>query len=84
MNRDLVPLIAWGIVALTVLIVLAAYKKVLRLFGLFIVPEDSVRQVINAITEAAKTGRIGDGKIFVSSVDEIIRIRTGESGEDAI
>jgi len=49
-----------------------------------IVPEDSVRQVINAITEAAKTGRIGDGKIFVSSVDEIIRIRTGESGEDAI
>jgi len=49
-----------------------------------IVPEDNVRQVINAIVEAAKTGRIGDGKIFVSSVDEIIRIRTGESGEDAI
>jgi nitrogen regulatory protein P-II 1 len=49
-----------------------------------IVPEDSVRQVINAIVEAAKTGRIGDGKIFVSSVDEIIRIRTGETGEDAI
>jgi nitrogen regulatory protein P-II 1 len=49
-----------------------------------IVPEESVRQVVNAITEAAKTGRIGDGKIFVSSVDEVIRIRTGESGEDAI
>jgi len=49
-----------------------------------IVPEESVRQVVNAIVEAAKTGRIGDGKIFVSSVDEIIRIRTGESGEDAI
>jgi nitrogen regulatory protein P-II 1 len=49
-----------------------------------IVPEDSVRQVVNAIVEAAKTGRIGDGKIFVSSVDEIIRIRTGETGEDAI
>jgi len=49
-----------------------------------IVPEDSVRQVINAIVEAAKTGRIGDGKIFVSSVDEVIRIRTGETGEDAI
>jgi len=49
-----------------------------------IVPEDSLRQVINAIVEAAKTGRIGDGKIFVSSVDEVIRIRTGETGEDAI
>jgi nitrogen regulatory protein P-II 1 len=49
-----------------------------------IVPEDSVRQVVNAIVEAAKTGRIGDGKIFVSSVDEVIRIRTGETGEDAI
>ena len=49
-----------------------------------IVPEDSVRQVVNAIIEAAKTGRIGDGKIFVTPVDEVIRIRTGESGEDAI
>jgi nitrogen regulatory protein P-II 1 len=49
-----------------------------------IVPEDSVRQVVNAIVEAAKTGRIGDGKIFVSPVDEVIRIRTGETGEDAI
>jgi nitrogen regulatory protein P-II 1 len=49
-----------------------------------IVPEESVRQVVNAIVEAAKTGRIGDGKIFVTPVDEVIRIRTGESGEDAI
>jgi nitrogen regulatory protein P-II 1 len=49
-----------------------------------IVPEDSVRQVVNAIIEAAKTGRIGDGKIFVTPVDEVIRIRTGETGEDAI
>ena len=49
-----------------------------------IVPEDSVRQVVNAIVEAAKTGRIGDGKIFVSSIDEVIRIRTGETGEDAL
>ena len=49
-----------------------------------IVPEDSVRQVVNAIVEAAKTGRIGDGKIFVTPVDEVIRIRTGETGEDAI
>src|SRR5690606_34814271 len=49
-----------------------------------IVPEDSVRQVVATITEAARTGRIGDGKIFVTPVDEAIRIRTGETGEDAI
>jgi nitrogen regulatory protein P-II 1 len=49
-----------------------------------IVPEESARQVVTAITEAARTGRIGDGKIFVTSVDEVIRIRTGETGEDAI
>jgi nitrogen regulatory protein P-II 1 len=49
-----------------------------------IVKDDLVHQVISAITEAAKTGRIGDGKIFVTPVDEVIRIRTGEKGEDAI
>ena len=49
-----------------------------------IVPEESVRQVVNTIVEAAKTGRIGDGKIFVTPIDEVIRIRTGETGEDAI
>lgn len=49
-----------------------------------IVPEDAVRQVVNTIMEAARTGRIGDGKIFVTPVDEVIRIRTGETGEDAI
>jgi nitrogen regulatory protein P-II 1 len=49
-----------------------------------IVKDDMVHQVISAITEAAKTGRIGDGKIFVTPVDEVIRIRTGEKGEDAI
>ena len=49
-----------------------------------IVADDNVREVINAITEAARTGRIGDGKIFVTPVDEVIRIRTGETGEDAI
>ena len=49
-----------------------------------IVPNDSVRQVIDVITEAARTGKIGDGKIFVTPVDEVIRIRTGETGEDAI
>ena len=40
--------------------------------------------VLEAIERAAKTGRIGDGKIFVSPVDEVIRIRTGETGDDAI
>ena len=49
-----------------------------------IVTDDHVRQVVAAITEAARTGRIGDGKIFVSPIDEVIRIRTGETGEDAI
>ena len=49
-----------------------------------IVTDDHVRQVVAAITEAARTGRIGDGKIFVSPVDEVIRIRTGETGDDAI
>jgi nitrogen regulatory protein P-II 1 len=49
-----------------------------------IVKDDMVHQVLTAITEAAKTGRIGDGKIFVTPVDEVIRIRTGEKGEDAI
>src|SRR5471032_3004037 len=43
-----------------------------------IVKDDMVLQVLNTITEAAKTGRIGDGKIFVTPVDEVIRIRTGE------
>lgn len=41
-------------------------------------------QVIDAIRDAANTGKIGDGKIFVSSLEQVIRIRTGETGEDAI
>jgi nitrogen regulatory protein P-II 1 len=49
-----------------------------------IVTDEIVTQVIEAIERAAKTGKIGDGKIFVSSVDEVIRIRTGERGKDAI
>ncbi len=40
--------------------------------------------VVEAISKAAQTGKIGDGKIFVSQIDEVIRIRTGESGEDAL
>jgi nitrogen regulatory protein P-II 1 len=43
-----------------------------------------VADVLEAIEKAAKTGRIGDGKIFVSPVEEAIRIRTGERGEEAI
>jgi nitrogen regulatory protein P-II 1 len=43
-----------------------------------------VDQAIEVIQQAAKTGRIGDGKIFVSSIDDVVRIRTGERGVDAI
>jgi len=49
-----------------------------------IVTDDMVTQVIEAIERAAKTGKIGDGKIFLSPVEEVIRIRTGERGKDAI
>lgn len=49
-----------------------------------VVPEAMVKEVIDAIEKSAKTGRIGDGKIFVTNVEEAIRIRTGERGEDAI
>ena len=43
-----------------------------------------VEQTIEAITKAANTGKIGDGKVFVAPLEQIIRIRTGETGEDAI
>src|SRR6202522_4213098 len=46
--------------------------------------EAVVERAVEAIINAARTGRIGDGKIFISSVEEVIRIRTGERGEDAI
>ncbi|NIQ97871.1 MAG: P-II family nitrogen regulator [Desulfuromonadales bacterium] len=49
-----------------------------------IVRDDLVAKVVDAIAEAARTGRIGDGKIFVTPVDEVVRIRTGEQGEDAL
>ena len=49
-----------------------------------IVVDELVPQVIETIERAAKTGKIGDGKIFLSPVEEIIRIRTGERGKDAI
>ncbi len=49
-----------------------------------VVSSDRVQEVIQAIVKAAGTGRIGDGKIFVSPVEDVIRIRTGESGEVAL
>ena len=49
-----------------------------------VVSEDMLEDVVQAIVKAASTGRIGDGKIFVSPVDDAIRIRTGENGEVAI
>ena len=49
-----------------------------------IVPDATVDQGIEAICKAARTGRIGDGKIFISPIEEVIRIRTGERGEEAI
>lgn len=49
-----------------------------------ILPEESVEKAVEAITGAAKTGRIGDGKIFILPLEEVIRIRTGEKGEEAI
>ena len=49
-----------------------------------IVTDDLAPQVIETIERTAKTGKIGDGKVFVSPVEEVIRIRTGERGKDAI
>lgn len=49
-----------------------------------VVSEGMVDQCIEAITNAARTGKIGDGKIFVTSVEQVVRIRTGETGDDAI
>jgi nitrogen regulatory protein P-II 1 len=46
--------------------------------------DSQVHPLIEALAAAARTGQIGDGKIFVTTVDEVIRIRTGERGEDAI
>ena len=48
------------------------------------VKSDMVDTVIEAITKVASTGKIGDGKIFVSALEQVIRIRTGETGSDAV
>ena len=49
-----------------------------------VVTDEQVNPAVDAIIKAAYTGKIGDGKIFVRTVDEVIRIRTGETGVDAI
>jgi nitrogen regulatory protein P-II 2 len=49
-----------------------------------VVPSESVQKTLDAISSAAKTGQIGDGKVFVTPVEQSLRIRTGETGEDAI
>lgn len=49
-----------------------------------IVNDDEVDNVVKLISSSAKTGKIGDGKIFVMSVDEVVRIRTGETGAEAV
>jgi nitrogen regulatory protein P-II 1 len=49
-----------------------------------VVPNDGLRRAIDTIMRAAQTGQIGDGKIFVVNLDETVRIRTGETGEEAV
>ena len=49
-----------------------------------VVSDDKVEAAISAISEAARTGEIGDGKIFVTSVEQVVRIRTGERGDAAL
>tara|TARA_B100001057_G_scaffold219752_1_gene220158 strand:+ start:100 stop:438 length:339 start_codon:yes stop_codon:yes gene_type:complete len=49
-----------------------------------VIDDAMTERVVDAIQNAAHTGRIGDGKIFISSIDEAIRIRTGEQGSDAV
>ncbi len=49
-----------------------------------VAPDDKVKTIVDTIVDKARTGRIGDGKIFVYPVAEVIRIRTGETGEEAV
>ncbi|WP_319239776.1 P-II family nitrogen regulator [uncultured Propionivibrio sp.] len=49
-----------------------------------VVPDGSVEAAIESIIKAAHTGKIGDGKIFVTNVEQVVRIRTGETGEEAV
>ena len=49
-----------------------------------LIDDENVESVIETVTKSASTGKIGDGKIFVTNIEEIVRIRTGETGSDAI
>ena len=49
-----------------------------------VLPDEQVERAVEAIQKAARTGRIGDGKIFITAIEEVIRIRTGETGHEAI
>lgn len=49
-----------------------------------VVRDEDVERVVEAIVAAARTGQVGDGKIFVSPVEDLVRVRTGESGEEAL
>ncbi len=49
-----------------------------------VLPDDLIKPAVAAILQAAKTGKIGDGKVFVSSIEEVWRIRTDEQGDDAV
>ena len=49
-----------------------------------VIADTQVEDVVNAIVKAAQTGRIGDGKIFITNIEEAVRIRTGERGEEAV
>ncbi len=49
-----------------------------------VIPDEMVEKVISTIVESARTGKLGDGKIFITDVVETVRIRTGERGEDAV
>lgn len=49
-----------------------------------VVPDDRAEEVVEVVLESSRTGEVGDGKIFVSHVEEAIRIRTGERGQDAV
>ena len=49
-----------------------------------VIKDEQLNEVIEAITEVAKTGNIGDGKIFVIDIEEVVRIRTGERGEEGV
>ena len=48
------------------------------------ISDDLVERVIEAIEDAARTGKIGDGKIFVTTIEQVVRIRTGETGKEAL